>query len=65
MERMNRVAPAHNPPYIAAMRLFSERLPDIPLVAAFETGFHATIPDRAAVLCRAATSGRRSIDIRR
>jgi acetate kinase len=46
MERMNRVAPAHNPPYIAAMRLLSERLPAIPLVAAFETGFHATIPDR-------------------
>ncbi len=46
MERMNHVAPAHNPPYIAAMRLLSERLPAIPLVAAFETGFHATIPDR-------------------
>jgi acetate kinase len=46
MERMNRVAPAHNPPYITAMRLLSERLPGIPLVAAFETGFHAAIPDR-------------------
>jgi acetate kinase len=46
MERMNRVAPAHNPPYISAMRLLSERVPGIPLVAAFETGFHATIPDR-------------------
>jgi acetate kinase len=46
MEQMNCVAPAHNPPYIAAMRLLSERLPGIPLVAAFETGFHATIPDR-------------------
>lgn len=46
MERMNRVAPAHNPPYSAAMRLLNERLPNIPLVAAFETGFHDTIPDR-------------------
>jgi acetate kinase len=46
MERMNQVAPAHNPPYITAMRLLSERLPGIPLVAAFETGFHAAIPDR-------------------
>ena len=46
MKRMNRVAPAHNPPYIAAMRLLSERLPGIPLVAAFETGFHATISER-------------------
>lgn len=46
MEEMNAVAPAHNPPYIAAMRLLAERLPEMPLVAAFETGFHQTIPDR-------------------
>ncbi len=46
MERMSPVAPAHNPPYIAAMRLLAERLPEIPLVAALETGFHATIPPR-------------------
>jgi len=46
MEAMNGVAPAHNPPYVAAMRLLRERLPEIPLVAAFETGFHATIPPR-------------------
>src|SRR5215471_3338607 len=32
MEKMNRVAPAHNPPYIAAMRQMSEKLPGIPLV---------------------------------
>ncbi len=46
MEDMSEVAPAHNPPYIAAMRLLSEKLPEIPLVAAFETGFHHTVPDR-------------------
>ena len=46
MENMNQVAPAHNPPYITAMRQLAERLPEIPLVAAFETGFHNTIPDR-------------------
>lgn len=45
METMNTVAPAHNPPYIRAMRQLAEKLPDIPLVAAFETGFHATIPE--------------------
>jgi acetate kinase len=44
MEEMNSVAPAHNPPYIAAMRQFMEKLPEIPLVAAFETDFHQTIP---------------------
>jgi acetate kinase len=45
MEEMNTVAPAHNPPYIAAMRLFMERLPEIPLVAAFETDFHQSMPE--------------------
>jgi acetate kinase len=44
MEMYNDVAPAHNPAYVRAMRLLAEKLPHIPLVAAFETGFHATIP---------------------
>ena len=43
MEDFNQVTPAHNPPYVTAMRLLAEKLPGIPLVAAFETGFHATI----------------------
>lgn len=43
MEAFNDVAPAHNPPYVAAMRLLARELPEIPLVAAFETGFHETI----------------------
>jgi acetate kinase len=46
MHEMNAVSPAHNPPYIHAMRLLGEKLPEMPLVAAFETGFHQTIPDR-------------------
>jgi acetate kinase len=44
MEAYNDVAPAHNPPYVKAMRLLAKELPSIPLVAAFETGFHETIP---------------------
>jgi acetate kinase len=43
MEAYNDVAPAHNPPYVTAMRLLATELPEIPLVAAFETGFHETI----------------------
>jgi acetate kinase len=43
MEAYNDVAPAHNPPYVSAMRLLTTELPEIPLVAAFETGFHETI----------------------
>ncbi|GIW93101.1 MAG: acetate kinase [Pirellulaceae bacterium] len=45
MEEMNDVAPAHNPPYVRAMRLLAERFPQLPLVAAFETGFHDSIPE--------------------
>jgi acetate kinase len=44
MEAYADVAPAHNPPYTQAMRLLAREMPEIPLVAAFETGFHETIP---------------------
>lgn len=47
MEKYNFVAPAHNPPYIEAMRSFAERMPGTALVASFETGFHSTIPEAA------------------
>jgi len=49
MEEVAAVAPAHNPPYVKAMRSLGSRFPTVPLVAVFETGFHATIPDRNAV----------------
>jgi acetate kinase len=45
MEEVSSVAPAHNPPYLSAMRLLAQAVPDIPLVAAFETDFHSTIPE--------------------
>lgn len=44
MEQFADVAPAHNPPYIAAMKAFRQKLPNTPQVAAFETAFHQTIP---------------------
>lgn len=43
------LAPAHNPPYIRAIRLFQELLPGKPLVALFEPAFHLSIPDYAKV----------------
>lgn len=49
MERMTPAAPAHNPPYILAMRLFQQIAPRVPLVAVWETSFHATMPDYARV----------------
>jgi acetate kinase len=45
MEAFADVAPAHNPPYTKAMRMLRGRFPKLPLVAAFETGFHRTIPE--------------------
>ena len=44
MENLADVAPAHNPPYAKAMRQMKAAFPEIPLVAALETGFHDTIP---------------------
>ncbi len=45
MEAFADVAPAHNPPYTKAMRMLSQKFPQIPMIAAFETGFHETIPE--------------------
>ncbi len=44
MEELSDIAPAHNPPYVRAMRQLQQAFPKIPLVAALETGFHETIP---------------------
>lgn len=44
MQQFADVAPQHNPPYIAAMRAFADKLPGVAQVAAFETGFHQTVP---------------------
>jgi acetate kinase len=49
MERMTAAAPAHNPPYIHAMRLFQQIAPRVPLVAVWETSFHITMPDYARI----------------
>jgi acetate kinase len=43
MEEYGDVAPAHNPPYVKAMRLLAREFPELPLVAAFETEFHETV----------------------
>ena len=45
MEAFNGIAPAHNPPYIAGIRLFAKRIPGLPLVGLFETAFHQFAPE--------------------
>lgn len=49
MQEFVPVAPVHNPVYIQAIKIFREALPGVPMVAVFETGFHATMPDYASV----------------
>jgi acetate kinase len=45
MEAYSFLAPAHNPPYVAAMRAFREAAPDVPAVALFETAFFDRLSD--------------------
>jgi acetate kinase len=40
-------APAHNAIYLTAIEAFSEAMPGVPIVAAFEPEFHATMPEHA------------------
>jgi acetate kinase len=42
-------APVHNAIYLEAIRAFRETMPDVPLVAAFETEFHRTMPGYARI----------------
>jgi acetate kinase len=41
------LAPAHNPPYIMGIKLFARRMPNVPLIALFETAFHQFAPPAA------------------
>ncbi|MBA3718564.1 MAG: acetate/propionate family kinase [Actinobacteria bacterium] len=43
------IAPLHNTPALQALEEARRALPDVPHVAVFDTAFHASIPDEAAV----------------
>lgn len=45
LDSMAFVAPAHNPPYAAAIRAFEKILPALPRVALFETSFYQWAPE--------------------
>ncbi|UOY02190.1 acetate/propionate family kinase [Blastococcus sp. PRF04-17] len=45
---VSHLAPLHNPRALAGIRSVRELLPDTPAVAAFDTGFHVTLPAAAA-----------------
>jgi len=40
-------APAHNAIYLTAIEAFQDAMPGVPIVAAFEPEFHATMPEHA------------------
>lgn len=43
------LAPLHNPPNIMGIEACKEILPNVPMVAVFDTAFHQTIPKRAYI----------------
>src|SRR6266567_5344641 len=47
LEQFLPAAPAHNAIYLTGIRAFQTIMPGVPLVAAFETEFHATMPECA------------------
>lgn len=47
IRRCEELAPLHNPPADACIELVRRRLPHIPQVAVFDTGFHQTMPPKA------------------
>jgi acetate kinase len=58
------MAPAHNPPYVAAMRAFQRSVPEVPLVALFETAFYDEV-EKAATTYAVPYTWREELGIRR
>lgn len=48
LEEFLPAAPAHNQIYLTGIRAFRDAMPGIPLIAAFETEFHRTMPPHAS-----------------
>lgn len=44
MEEINTLLPAHNPPYVAAVRSFHRSHPKLPCIGTFETAFFDEVP---------------------
>ncbi len=50
IESLSELAPVHNPPNALALRACRRVLPDVPMVAVFDTAFHQTIPEKAYIM---------------
>ena len=49
IEEVSELAPLHNPPNLSGIRAFKEKLPDVPMVAVFDTAFHQTMPEESYI----------------
>ncbi|MBD2664695.1 acetate kinase [Richelia sinica FACHB-800] len=47
--RLCHLAPAHNPAALEGIEAITNALPHIPQIAVFDTSFHSTLPDAAAI----------------
>lgn len=47
IERLNPLAPLHNPAAVTGIRAISAKWPQMPQVAVFDTAFHRTLPEHA------------------
>lgn len=47
IERLNPLAPLHNPANVLGIRAIAAKWPDMPQVAVFDTAFHRTLPEYA------------------
>jgi len=47
IERLNPLAPLHNPAAVLGIRAITEKWPQLPQVAVFDTAYHRTLPEKA------------------
>jgi len=47
IEEISELAPLHNPANLTGIRAFQEVLPEVPMVAVFDTAFHQTMPEES------------------
>lgn len=47
IEEISELAPLHNPANLTGVRAFKDALPNVPMVAVFDTAFHQTMPEES------------------
>lgn len=47
IDSLSVLAPLHNPAHVLGIKMCAEALPNVPMVAVFDTSFHQTMPNKA------------------